>query len=282
MSISTTFKPSPLSFGSPRASPFRRPDSPASPSTVVRATTPTPSPTKVQTPTPPLVSRNDTPATEPLTTAPKTLAPVSFAEARSSSPTRPLTTIGRGTSSWATKNNFGGDALGRLDPARVRELREAFQMLDRDGDGLVGREDVVSILNDLGQDSGPAAVSNFFGAGSSSQKLTLPEFLNQLSTLLAAMSRPDELMSAFGAFDDDDNGQINVADLCEALLNTPPEPGTQMMTPLSENEIQRVMGGFTGRKTFGKKGLGHGEVFRYQEFIAAVTGVGEKQENRRA
>lgn len=182
-------------------------------------------------------------------------------------------------------------------------MREAFQMLDRDSDGLVGREDVASILNDLGmnrfllsilpdmisilctdvrcasgQDSGPSAVSTFFGPGSS-QKLTLPEFLTQLSTLLAAMSRPDELTSAFGAFDDDDNGQINVADLREALLHTPPELGTQRQ--LSEDEIERVMSGFTGRKTFGKKGLGQGEVFRYQEFIAAVTGVGDKQENGR-
>lgn len=121
-------------------------------------------------------------------------------------------------------------------------------------------------------------MSTFFPLGSS-QKLTLPEWLTQLSTLLAAMSRPDELASAFGAFDDDDNGQINVVDLREALLNTPPEPGSQR--PLSESEIERVMSGFTGRKTFGKKGLGQGEVFRYEEFIASITGVGEKQENRR-
>lgn len=86
-------------------------------------------------------------------------------------------------------------------------------------------------------------------------------------------------MSAFGAFDDDDNGQINVADLRQALLNTPLESGSQM--PLSESEIERVMSGFTGRRTFGKKGLGQGDVFRYQEFIAAIAGVGEKQENSR-
>ncbi len=43
-----------------------------------------------------------------------------------------------------------GDALSKLNPAQVRELREAFQVLDRDGDGLVGREDVVDMLNNLG------------------------------------------------------------------------------------------------------------------------------------
>ncbi|KAK4988027.1 hypothetical protein LTR50_004246 [Elasticomyces elasticus] len=47
MSANTPFKPSPLSFNSPRASPFRRPESPLmrSPSTA-RAATPTSSPTK--------------------------------------------------------------------------------------------------------------------------------------------------------------------------------------------------------------------------------------------
>lgn len=43
-----------------------------------------------------------------------------------------------------------GNALGKLLPAQVRELREAFQVLDRDSDGQVGREDVADMLTQLG------------------------------------------------------------------------------------------------------------------------------------
>ncbi|SLM39073.1 calmodulin, partial [Lasallia pustulata] len=46
-------------------------------------------------------------------------------------------------------NALNTDALARLPPAQVREMREAFQVLDRDGDGLVTREDVAEILSSL-------------------------------------------------------------------------------------------------------------------------------------
>jgi len=43
-----------------------------------------------------------------------------------------------------------GDALSRLPAAQAREMREGFQVLDRDGDGQVGREDIVDMLTNLG------------------------------------------------------------------------------------------------------------------------------------
>jgi hypothetical protein len=42
------------------------------------------------------------------------------------------------------------DALAKLNQAQVRELREAFQVLDRNSDGVIGRDDVVDMLNQLG------------------------------------------------------------------------------------------------------------------------------------
>jgi Ca2+-binding EF-hand superfamily protein len=50
----------------------------------------------------------------------------------------------------ASRNTGGGDALSKLQPAQVRELREGFQILDRDSDGVVNREDVADILAQLG------------------------------------------------------------------------------------------------------------------------------------
>jgi Ca2+-binding EF-hand superfamily protein len=52
-----------------------------------------------------------------------------------------------------TSSRGGGDnnALSKLQPAQVRELREGFQILDRDSDGHVGREDVADMLTQLGK-----------------------------------------------------------------------------------------------------------------------------------
>lgn len=43
-----------------------------------------------------------------------------------------------------------GNALSQLQPTQVRTLREGFQILDRDSDGVVNREDVADMLTQLG------------------------------------------------------------------------------------------------------------------------------------
>ena len=94
-----------------------------------------------------------------------------------------------------------------------------------------------------------------------------------MAGLLASLSPPAELLSAFSAFDEDDSGQVDLVELRDALLHTAPDPGER---PLTEREIDRVMSGFTGRRAFGKHtggGMGkRGEVFKYQEFVASVAG----------
>lgn len=42
------------------------------------------------------------------------------------------------------------NALSKLQPAQIRELREVFSVLDRDSDGQVGRDDVADMLTQLG------------------------------------------------------------------------------------------------------------------------------------
>lgn len=108
---------------------------------------------------------------------------------------------------------------------------------------------------------------------STPQTVTLPAYLNSLAGLLASLSPSSELLSAFSAFDEDDSGQIDLAELRDALLHTAPEPGEKALT---EREIGRVMSRFTGRRAFGKHtggGMGkRGEVFKYQEFVSSVAG----------
>lgn len=43
------------------------------------------------------------------------------------------------------------NALSQLQASQVRTLREGFQILDRDSDGIVGREDVADMLKQLGK-----------------------------------------------------------------------------------------------------------------------------------
>jgi len=171
------------------------------------------------------------------------------------------------------------DALGQLPPAQLREMREAFQVLDRDNDGSVNRDDVADVLMNLGQDSSSAVLSQFFPPGGP-QSINLPTFLNTLSILLAPLSSQQELLNALSAFDDHDDSQIDVAELRDALVHTSPEAGD---APLSEKDIDEVLNGFTGRRAFEAKSarasslnsVKRGEVFRYQEFVSSLTGGAE-------
>jgi Ca2+-binding EF-hand superfamily protein len=262
------YKPSPLSFGSPRTSPFRRAESPVS---TRQTESPSPSPTK-----------------QPSQWLPRGLPPSNSAVSPPSSPThsRGGATVRASSPASAFQydgapakpinpsggNQYGGtlgnNKLSQLDPAQVRDFRESFQVLDRDSDGIVKREDVVAMLTDLGQDSSQSAVSAFFPPGAP-QILALPQYLTTLSSLLSEISPSQELISAFAAFDEDDSGQVDLQELRDAVLHTAPDRGGRAM---SEREVDNIMSGFAGRRAFGGKGK-RGDVFRYQEFVNAVGGT---------
>ena len=128
-------------------------------------------------------------------------------------------------------------------------------------------------LSSSGLPSNSSDVSQFFPP-SAPQTVALAVFLNTLAEKLTDLSPSAELLSAFSAFDDDDSGQANVAELRDALLNTAPEPGERALTAA---EVDKVMEGFTGRRAFNRNmnaqlGAKRGEVFRYQEFVNSLSG----------
>ncbi|KAL2693752.1 hypothetical protein Neosp_000315 [[Neocosmospora] mangrovei] len=220
-----------------------RPESPASPSPL-RHITPTGSPTKAG----PFgatsrFARPTTPTSTQPSWTPKPKTPV--ADDMPTSPSR----IGTSPRTPVSKTLGNGNALSQLQPTQVRTLRDGFQILDRDCDGVVNREDVADMLSQL-------------------------VFLNSLADALAALSPSAELLSAFSAFDDDDSGQVDLAELRNALLETAPEPGQR---PLTTNEVDKIMNGFTGRRAFNRNmnahiGAKRGEVFKYQDFVHSIMG----------
>ncbi|KAK2737033.1 hypothetical protein FQN57_000482 [Myotisia sp. PD_48] len=279
----TPYKPSPLSFGSPRTSPFRRQSIASNSSTVIRpnagspgssrGTTPTHSPTK-PTQLHSLENNDDVFSTS------NGYRPLSSGRELQPSPTKGASTPENRFSVMGSKilenKSTNNDLLTKLPPAQLREMREAFQVLDRDNDGLVTKEDVAYAIGNLGEDSSAAAVAAFFPPNSST--INLPTYLNKIATLLAPLSSSQELLNAFGAFDEDDSGQIDIAELRDALLHTSPEGGERELT---EHDIEFIAHGFIGKRAFGTKGnrnsssrgsQNRAEVFRYQDFVEGLTG----------
>lgn len=145
---SSPFKPSPLSFGSPRSSPFRRPSTPNSPPSAASSPsrggyTPVQSPSKL----------NQSYTVEDGDSLPPNNDPIpqpNFTPDLPPSPTK-SPTVGN------KHSGIGGvsDATSKLPANKLREIRESFQVLDRDNDGMVNREDVTDVLTNLGRYSVP-------------------------------------------------------------------------------------------------------------------------------
>lgn len=117
-----------------------------------------------------------------------------------------------------------------------------------------------------GLDSSPSSVNAFFPS-STNTTIFLPHYLSTLSTPLSQLSSPVELLAAFAAFDTDDSGQIDVAELRDALVNT----GGRS---LAEQDVEEVLAGFSGRRAFSAKDptVARGEVFRYRDFVNGLGG----------
>ena len=155
-----TFKPSPLSFGSPRASPFRRPSTPNSPPSASRTGgTPGSSPSRAYTPmvSPSKLNQSYT-VEDGESRSPKSERPIpqpNFVREFSPSPTKGAQSPGSSSAILGSKTGGvagpAGDAAGKLPAQQVREIREAFQVLDRDNDGLVDKDDVIDVLTTLGR-----------------------------------------------------------------------------------------------------------------------------------
>jgi Ca2+-binding EF-hand superfamily protein len=189
---------------------------------------------------------------------------------------RPAQRTNLGTSSLSQV-----DPMSKLPPALLHNLRESFSVLDSNSSGHITPSSISETLTSLGiQESN---LAQFFPSGQA-QQVSLPQYINQLASLLAALSPQQELLNAFSAFDDDDSGQIDVAELKNALLTTLPDAGEQR---LAERDVDRALEGYTGRRILGRNTGGisgvrgvntpapkrnGGDVFRYQEFVANLTG----------
>ncbi|OAL26157.1 hypothetical protein AYO20_10210 [Fonsecaea nubica] len=297
---------------SPRSSPFRRPGSPGSPTLVSggrpatpptnrSAASPLTSPSKLKhaytvseeeedeiTVSTPSRTTTDQPFRRAQTEPPP--SPI----ARQSQPSSPskyeagqfLSTNSKTSASREPRRLVSNgmlsqnDNLSKLPPQLLHNMRESFSVLDSNSNGTIDASSVAETLQSLGLHE--SNLSQFFPPGQP-QQMSLPQYLNQLANILVGLSPQQELLNALSAFDDDDSGQIDVAELRAALMSTVPDPGERQLTA---KDIDRAMEGFTGRRILGKNVIGiagvrglkdpapkkGGDVFRYQEFVANLTG----------
>ena len=175
----------------------------------------------------------------------------------------------------------GASAYTSLPPPLLHALRSSFEILDPSATGHITPSTLPETLEQIGLPAPNSSQLLAHFPPPHQSGLNLATYLDTLSSPLAQLSPPEELLAAFAAFDIDDSGQIDARELREALLKTGPEPGEEDYR-MSEHDIDSVLGEFVGRRAFGAKGLnaakGKGVVFRYRDFMGNLSGGGAGQE----
>ncbi|KAK4688580.1 hypothetical protein P7C73_g1519, partial [Tremellales sp. Uapishka_1] len=141
-----------------------------------------------------------------------------------------------------------GGAYTMFTPQQVKQFKEAFTMIDQDGDGRVTEDDLKTMLSNLGQTPTPALLSTLLssrpgGAAATDTKsgINFTQFLAMMGEHLLELDPEHDLVEAFACFDDGDKGVVDIKEMRRHLG----EIGDRM----EDWEIERLFSGpFTDRQ----------------------------------
>ncbi|PSS29640.1 hypothetical protein PHLCEN_2v2788 [Hermanssonia centrifuga] len=148
-----------------------------------------------------------------------------------------------------------------FQPSQIQQFREAFSLIDHDGDGVVSEQDLKHIFTSLGitptkttmddlladrpgdrRGSGVhSRVPSFETAGSNDRGITFPMFLTMMGEHLYDFDTEAELLEAFECFDESDTGLVK----CDEMRRWLSDVGERM----DQREIDKLLKGpFTDRQ----------------------------------
>jgi len=109
----------------------------------------------------------------------------------------------------------GSNVFSMFSPKQVAEFKEAFQLIDNDKDGIIGKNDLRATFDSIGRLSSEKELDEMVGEASGpinfTQLLTL--FANRMS---GGSDDDDVVINAFKSFDDE--GKIDSERLRHALM----------------------------------------------------------------
>ncbi|KAG8781261.1 hypothetical protein FRB91_011922 [Serendipita sp. 411] len=134
-----------------------------------------------------------------------------------------------------------------FQPAQVQQFREAFSLIDQDGDGTVSEEDLKKIFASLGLTANKDVLHELISSrpggqlDNSGDGVNFMEFLTMMGEHLFEFDGEAELIEAFESFDENDTGFVK----CEDMRRWLAEVGERM----DQAEIDRFLKGpFTDRQ----------------------------------
>ncbi|KAL3873879.1 hypothetical protein ACJMK2_036962 [Sinanodonta woodiana] len=108
-----------------------------------------------------------------------------------------------------------------LTDEQIAELREAFSLFDKDGDGDISVKELGSVMKSLGQNPSEKELEDMIrevdvdGNGT----IDFDEFLQMMGRKMKETDTEEEIKEAFKLFDKDNNGLISPSELKSVMVN---------------------------------------------------------------
>lgn len=130
----------------------------------------------------------------------------------------------------------------RLTQRQINKLKDAFQLIDEDGDGNIGRSDMVKMLASLGQKVTTDDVGKMFKElrDENDAYISFPEFLALMSESICEFPQEDELKECFGIISQNKDLDLPTDKLIrlleEAGFKNPEEEFKRILATFSANQ----------------------------------------------
>lgn len=120
-------------------------------------------------------------------------------------------------------------ATGHINKEQLTQLKEAFNLIDQDRDGVISKDDLQKILISLGQKPTDKEVREMLNEVQGN--VDFARFLSMFASKMGSADPEDLIRNAFTCFDEDCDGVLNFDDFKELLMT--------MGLRLTEQQVSR-------------------------------------------
>lgn len=108
-----------------------------------------------------------------------------------------------------------------LTAEQIQEFRQAFDIIDRNGDGAITADDLATVMRAIGQSPTSGELTDMIREvdADGNDNIDFTEFLALMSRQMRQSDIDDELREAFRVFDRDNDGFILPQDLRTLLIS---------------------------------------------------------------
>lgn len=112
-------------------------------------------------------------------------------------------------------------AASTFTEEQLNELREAFKVFDKDGDGTVTTAELGDVMESLGQHPTEAELHEMINEVDvdGNGEIEFEEFAEMVASRMQITDSPAELTEAFSVFDKTGNGLIHASDFRKVMTN---------------------------------------------------------------